>query len=440
MPTELYLDTARLGLMPPRARRAHHDFVRLVGREGASSAVIDLLRGGFDDWPRELRCRYPDLGDWRGIGPFLQALRVLTGAPQEAEVYLSSHSAPLMELAARLLCRFCRVILHTDLEWPPHVEILRAEARRRGRRLVSVPTREALVAERADRDELIDRLTRAYCRSGADGLFVTEVTFDGIRLPLVRLVASLATSGVPRFTVVDAAQALGHTPLDLRAGPGDLYIGGCHKWVGSGLPLSVAVAPKWRTSGLVCEVADALPRAQRFNDPLLSLARSLSARGFPGQGETVNLAPLFPASAAVSVQLGRADSGISRFEQRVKNSRVLSRVASESGWNPLVIHPDHQSGILLIRAASHAARGIDPDRLRSSFRRQGVVLTAYPGGLVRASLSDVAWNDPLLGVALAAFHRIRIELSGRVPKLPRRAAELTVSPGPSALARLDGFV
>src|SRR5438874_5873737 len=133
MSVELYLDFARLGLMPPRARRAHHDFVRLVGREGASAAVIDLVRGGYDQWPREFRCRYPDLGDWRGIRPFLQALRVLTGAPQSAEVFLSSHSAPLMELAARLLCRFCRLILHTDLEWPPYLELLPPQARRRAR-------------------------------------------------------------------------------------------------------------------------------------------------------------------------------------------------------------------------------------------------------------------------------------------------------------------
>src|SRR4051794_14264293 len=149
MPTELYLDTARLGLMPPRARRAHHDFVRLVGREGASVAVSDLLREGFDSWPRDLRCRYPDLSDWRGVGPFLQALRDLMGAPHTAEVFLASHSAPLMELAARLLCRSCRVILHTDLEWPPYLEILRAETRRLGRSLVRIPVRELLIGDRA---------------------------------------------------------------------------------------------------------------------------------------------------------------------------------------------------------------------------------------------------------------------------------------------------
>src|SRR5262245_58010702 len=139
MQTGLYLDAARLGLMPARARRASNDFLRLVGREGASAAVIDLLQAGFDGWPRHLRSRYPDLGDWRGIGPFLQTLRVLTGAPPVAESFLSSHSAPLMGLAACLLCRACRVILHTDLEWPPYVEVLRAEARRLDRKLVTVP-------------------------------------------------------------------------------------------------------------------------------------------------------------------------------------------------------------------------------------------------------------------------------------------------------------
>jgi hypothetical protein len=205
MPTGLYLDSARLGLMPPRAIRAHHDFVRLVGREGASAAVIDLLRGGFDGWPRDRRSRYPDLGDWRGVGPFLQSLRALTGAPPAAEVLVASHSAPLMGLAARLLCRTCRVILHTDLDWPPYLEILRATAMRHGRRLVGVPVRGLLMGERAPSSDLIERLAGIYHATGADGLFLTEVTHDGIRLPLARLVAALSAGRAPRFVVVDAA-------------------------------------------------------------------------------------------------------------------------------------------------------------------------------------------------------------------------------------------
>src|SRR5262245_27133802 len=213
MPTGLYLDSARLGLMPPRASRALHELVRLVGREGASSAVVDLLQGGFDGWPRTLRGRYPDLGDWRGLGPFLQAVRALTGAPVAAEVLLSSHSAPLMELAASLLCRACRVILHTDLDWPPYLEILRAEAARRGRRLVFVPVGEFLFEDLASGGDLIERLAAGYRRSGADGLYLTEITHHGVRLPATRVVRSLAGGGLPRFVVVDAAQVPGHAPL-----------------------------------------------------------------------------------------------------------------------------------------------------------------------------------------------------------------------------------
>jgi hypothetical protein len=422
MPTVLYLDSARLGLPPPRARWAHHDFVRLVGREGASAAVIDLLQGGFDVWPRELRCRYPDLGDWRGIGSFLQALRVLTGAPVAAEVMLSSHSAPLMELAAHLLCRTCRVILHTDLEWPPHVEILRAEARRLGRRLVALPVREILIGDRAGTDELIDRLARGCNRSDAEGLFLTEITHDGIRLPLARLVASLATTRVPRFIVVDAAQALGHRPLDLDTGPGDLYLAGCHKWVGSGLPLSVAVAPSRRSREFIRTVTDTLIGAHRLDDPLLRFVRALSAGGLTSQGETVNLAPLFPASAAVSVELGRAGSAGCRYEQRLENKRVLARVAREFGWEPALTHPDHQSGILMMRALQHEARDMTPEWLRGSFRRYGVALTAYPEGLVRASLPDTEWTDARLGVAVAAFHRFRIKSRGRDSRPSRGTA------------------
>jgi selenocysteine lyase/cysteine desulfurase len=409
MPTGLFLDSARLGLMPTRASRALHDLVRLVGREGASSAVVDLLRGGFDGWPRTLRGRYPDLGDWRGLSPFLQAVRALTGAPAAAEILLSSHSAPLMELAAYLLCRACRVILHTDLDWPPYLEILRAEAARRGRRLVCVPVGEFLFEDLASGGDLIERLAAGYRRSGADGLYLTEITHHGVRLPATRVVRSLAGGGLPRFVVVDAAQVPGHAPLDLDSGPADLCLAGCHKWVGSGLPLSVAVAPKSRSRGFVRETADSLLDARRLEDPLFRFAGLLSGGDLERPGGTVNLAPLFTACAAVSVQLGRTESAAARFNRRLDSRRVLSVLAHEAGWEPVTVHPDLQSGILLMRARGEAAR-VPADRLRSCFRRHGVALTAFPGGIVRASLPETAWTEARQDVLLIAFRRVRLEL------------------------------
>jgi hypothetical protein len=344
-----------------------------------------------------------------------------------------------MGLAARLLCRACRVILHTDLEWPPYVEVLRAEARRLDRKLVTVPARKILIEDHAGSGEFIDWLARVYRRSDADGLFLTEITYDGIRLPLARLVASLEASEMPRFVVVDASQALGHAPLDVNSGPGDLYLAGCHKWVGSGLPLSFAVAPKRRTSAYIRELTDALHWAQRLDDPLFKFTGCLSSGGPHGPGETVNLSPLFPASAAVSVQLGRADSAHHSFEQRLENNRVLALIARESGWEPIDTHPDHQSGILLIRDANHEARSIPPDWLRRLFSRHGVALTAYPSGVVRASLPEPAWTEPRLSAALAAFHGVRSELMARDSSVAGGSSGLISEPRHQLIGAFDGF-
>ena len=205
----------------------------------------------------------------------------LTGALRTAEVLVSSHSAPLMRLAAQLLCQTCRVIVHTDLEWPPFIDILRAEAGRQGRRLVETPVRELLLSDRANRADLIERISRDTRRSGADGMFLSEITSDGIRLPLAPLAAALLTAGAPRFVVVDAAQALGHMPVDVTSGPGDLYLGGCHKWVGSGFPLSVAVSPRRRTRGIVREAVEALLNDNRLDDPLLRFTKDLLSADGP---------------------------------------------------------------------------------------------------------------------------------------------------------------
>ena len=46
VPTQLYLDTARLGLMSPSAQRLQIDFIRFAGGEGASLYWDQFLRGG----------------------------------------------------------------------------------------------------------------------------------------------------------------------------------------------------------------------------------------------------------------------------------------------------------------------------------------------------------------------------------------------------------
>src|SRR5262249_3191725 len=154
----------------------------------------------------------------------------------------------------------------------------------------------------------------------------------------------------------------------------------------------------------------------------------LSNGGLHGPGETVNLSPLFPASAAVSVQLGRADSAHHGFEQRLENKRVLGLIARESGWEPIGTHPDHQTGTLLIRAANHEARPMSRDVLRRSLGSQGMVVTAYPGGVVRASLPEPPWTEARLSAALAAFHGVRSEIMARESRRASRSTGLIGRP------------
>src|SRR5262249_42673422 len=103
MPTELYLDTARFGLMVPAARRASSDFARLCGAEGGSAHLDEFLRDGAKAWPVGMRARYPALAAWHGVGPLKESLGQLAGTPTGTPVLLANRSAQLMQLAARAL-------------------------------------------------------------------------------------------------------------------------------------------------------------------------------------------------------------------------------------------------------------------------------------------------------------------------------------------------
>jgi hypothetical protein len=45
-----------------------------------------------------------------------------------------------------------------------------------------------------------------------------------------------------------------------------------------------------------------------------------------------------------------------------------------------------RSGILLLQAKAKQARTALPDTVRERFRRQGIAVSAYEGGLIRTSL------------------------------------------------------
>ena len=112
---------------------------------------FDWLRRSSSRWPwtaGSSRRRYATLADWRGVDGLKRSLRTLTGTGPETEVLLAQRSAQLMRLAARALFRRCTRVLHTDLEWPGYLRILRAEGTRVGRDAVCLPVREDIFRDR----------------------------------------------------------------------------------------------------------------------------------------------------------------------------------------------------------------------------------------------------------------------------------------------------
>ena len=185
MPTSIYLDTARFGQMCPRARRADRDFARLASEDGCTAYFDGFLRNGFFSLPQRLQTRYPGLYDWAGIVGLKRDLLQLAGLPIDRDVFLASRSACLVEWASRLLCERCQSILVTDMLWPAYLSILHRAVKSSGRRVTVVPIRNAILREAVTASEVVERIAAEYEQQNCDGLFLSAVTFQGIRFPLL---------------------------------------------------------------------------------------------------------------------------------------------------------------------------------------------------------------------------------------------------------------
>jgi selenocysteine lyase/cysteine desulfurase len=391
-PTQLYLDTARLGRMSPRAQQAHLDFTRLAGEEGASAFFERFLSAGTDEWSSEDRNRFPGLTCWRGIGPLKASLRTLAGSQPELPLLVASRSAELMKFAARLLLQSCRQVLVTDLGWPPYHSILDGEARRCGRRLSSVPLRELVAAGDTTDYELIETVRCCFQKTGCDGLFLPAVSHDGLRLPVERIVRRLEAVRELRFVVIDGAQDFCHASASLSHDYGDLYLAGCHKWLQGFHAMGLGFYGRRRSSGIIEMLLVHLLASGELSDPLLKFTTQLETLGLDGVTETVNLIPLFTCQGAAADALELTSSVESCLNGRRENAATAARLASESGWRPLLPAQPFRTGILLLQAARAATCSLHPVELRRRFAERGLALTAYEGGVVRISAPSTAWQ------------------------------------------------
>src|SRR5262249_28384801 len=151
-----------LGRMAPEAQEASIAYTTLAGELGCSVRFEDLLYGGFQAWQSSLRRRYIGLSAWQGLRELKESLRALTGAGPELPVFLSSRTAEVMRLAARLLFRKRRKVLVSDLEWPAYQAILEREGKRTGGELQKIPLRRLILGDQASAEQVVALISRYY--------------------------------------------------------------------------------------------------------------------------------------------------------------------------------------------------------------------------------------------------------------------------------------
>ena len=391
MPTELYLDTARLGQISPTAKLESEVYLRIAERESASSRFESLLFADIANASPN-----SEFSTWRGVSDLKTRLQRLASFPDDANVLLAGRTKTLARIVARLFFGPCRSLLVTDLGWPDYSDLLRTYAKRARRKLVCVELADAVFRDRATPEEVFGRIVDAYGRGGCDGLFLTAVSNTGITLDVPRIVTGLESMFDIKFIGIDGAQHLGHLPQSLAA-CSDFYFAGTHKWLGSHLPLAVAFYGRRRSKNYVLATLRRLLDRDEIDDPLLRMTLDERSDRVPF-GETVNVAPLFAASGAVA---DAGHDGEIVLRDRRNNIEALMQVATESGWRPLRPHERFRSGILL--AESSRFTNAEPSELRCRLQKLGLAVTAYQKGIVRLSAPNKPLSSDEFGIVRNAL-------------------------------------
>ena len=381
----IYLDTARLGQTSPTALAAQFDFVRLTAEEPSSLYFEKFLQHGSRAWTKYRYTQFSGLHGWSGIAGLKHKLADIAGFPASSHVLLSGQSTPLVELAAHMLCRQCCRILTTDLSWPAWQATIECIARRSHIPVVTIPIRDAILKERASVEDVVRLIRERFCHESCDGLFLPAVDNLGILMPVRAIVRSIRERTDLRFCVVDGAQAIGHVPASISDQDCDLFLAGCHKWIGAYQPLRLAIAPNRRTQPVIVETFRSLMRNGELRDSLLSFTEQLDSGTLDGISETTNLTPLFAARGAARV-FPRNASRWGLFRQQLQNARMVRSLASQAGWLTPEPHEGFLTGIVIIQSADSEVRALQPDALRRHLHDEGIIATTYANGLVRLSM------------------------------------------------------
>ena len=231
-------------------------------------------------------------------------------------------------------------------------------------------------------------------------------------MPIAEIVAALRPLPPASFIAVDGSQAFGHVPTNLTQTPCDFFLAGCHKWLGSHLPLGIGFMPNPTTRVEIARRAAELVERGRLDDPLLAFLQSIETGRMRRFTETVNLSPLFTCRGALEDQF--TDEPIAgRLRRRLANADLVRRIARMTAWKPLIPLEDFRSASVLLQSTAAAIRRLAPDRLRSLFHERGIALTCYAAGVVRLAMPSVPLSTCEAGALIQALALVQPHASYR---------------------------
>lgn len=298
----------------------------------------------------------------------------------------------MVRVAARLLFRKCRNVLTSDLNWPHWQAIVAEEAARGGQQVTVASVRDALFDDYLTAPEVTRLLTDTFITNECDAVFLPAVSNLGIRLPIHDLLTELKRTSQLRFALVDAAQSFCHLPVPTTP-LSDVTITGCHKWLCGSLPLGVAVCGRPIIAVQIRGILESSDSSVGLDDPLLRFSQGICHHSVEHYSETVNVAPLFSANAAIRSRRMDADSLQKQISQRLHNVDSIVQATVGTAWKPQEPDISLRSGIVLMKSSNADIQSLAADALRSRFRDHGVALSTYNHGLARISAPSTLFSQ-----------------------------------------------
>lgn len=407
MSSMLYLDAARMGRMAPTAQLALREFVRVAGEEGCTLYFEKFLRDGFSAWPSHLQLRYPGLRSWAGIAELRAALAELAGLPSDSPPLLASRSANLAKLAARLLFRNGGSVLVTDLIWPSYADILQRIARKAKGQIEYLRIRARILRREISPQQLIETMMDRFLSRRCTGLMFPHVSHDGICLPANEIVREFRQAAGNSFIAVDGSQAVGQLPLRLSELPCDFYLAGCHKWLGSHLPLGIGFCPNAATRSEIQSACVQYLARGTLDDPLFAFLHGLETGKLRRFTETVNVSPLFALRGALQDH-GPEEATYDLHHRRTAIAEMVARIGHMTGWSPQLPDKDFRSAAVILQASSPEVRRWSPQVLRERFHELGIALTCYRGGILRLSAPSKPFTTHEAGMLINALALVQL--------------------------------